>query len=166
MENPEESAQEGYGAEDSVVSGLVKSLGETARQFEVKISFDIIRLFSEGLYQSPHKAIEELVSNSVDAGALNVHLLVPEPSDPAQSLWVIDDGSGMSHQELETLWEGQLAQSTARCTSTPRQVADRSVRHRKACRLRDGETLNPESTEGGRRVSVLRRQEGAPVLLG
>ena len=25
---------------------------------------------------------------------------------------------------------------------------------------------NPESTEGGRRVSVLKRQEGAPVLLG
>ena len=24
----------------------------------------------------------------------------------------------------------------------------------------------PESTEGGRRVSVLKRQEGAPVLLG
>ena len=28
------------------------------------------------------------------------------------------------------------------------------------------EILKPESTEGGRRVSVLRRQEGAPVLLG
>ena len=27
-------------------------------------------------------------------------------------------------------------------------------------------TANPESTEGGRRVSVLKRQEGAPVLLG
>ena len=27
-------------------------------------------------------------------------------------------------------------------------------------------TPKPESTEGGRRVSVLRRQEGAPVLLG
>ena len=27
-------------------------------------------------------------------------------------------------------------------------------------------TSNPESTEGGRRVSVLKRQEGAPVLLG
>ena len=27
-------------------------------------------------------------------------------------------------------------------------------------------TLYPESTEGGRRVSVLKRQEGAPVLLG
>ena len=28
------------------------------------------------------------------------------------------------------------------------------------------ESPKPESTEGGRRVSVLRRQEGAPVLLG
>ena len=29
-----------------------------------------------------------------------------------------------------------------------------------------GFTAKPESTEGGRRVSVLKRQEGAPVLLG
>ncbi len=29
-----------------------------------------------------------------------------------------------------------------------------------------GRPPKPESTEGGRRVSVLRRQEGAPVLLG
>ena len=29
-----------------------------------------------------------------------------------------------------------------------------------------GTQLKPESTEGGRRVSVLKRQEGAPVLLG
>ena len=28
------------------------------------------------------------------------------------------------------------------------------------------ELIKPESTEGGRRVSVLKRQEGAPVLLG
>ena len=32
---------------------------------------------------------------------------------------------------------------------------------------REAHTIaKPESTEGGRRVSVLRRQEGAPVLLG
>ena len=30
----------------------------------------------------------------------------------------------------------------------------------------DAGTAKPESTEGGRRVSVLKRQEGAPVLLG
>ena len=29
-----------------------------------------------------------------------------------------------------------------------------------------GSMIKPESTEGGRRVSVLKRQEGAPVLLG
>ena len=29
-----------------------------------------------------------------------------------------------------------------------------------------GDGVKPESTEGGRRVSVLKRQEGAPVLLG
>ena len=29
-----------------------------------------------------------------------------------------------------------------------------------------GAKRKPESTEGGRRVSVLKRQEGAPVLLG
>ena len=30
----------------------------------------------------------------------------------------------------------------------------------------DPSSRKPESTEGGRRVSVLKRQEGAPVLLG
>ena len=30
----------------------------------------------------------------------------------------------------------------------------------------DSVPAKPESTEGGRRVSVLKRQEGAPVLLG
>ena len=34
----------------------------------VSINYDIIYHFSEGLYSSPHKAIEELVSNSYDAG--------------------------------------------------------------------------------------------------
>ena len=33
-------------------------------------------------------------------------------------------------------------------------------------KLAPGKPLKPESTEGGRRVSVLKRQEGAPVLLG
>ena len=40
---------------------------------------------------------------------------------------------------------------------TPGTVVDNIAR---------GQTSKPESTEGGRRVSVLKRQEGAPVLLG
>ena len=39
------------------------------------------------------------------------------------------------------------------------------MHHRKIDYDHDG-FIKPESTEGGRRVSVLRRQEGAPVLLG
>ena len=42
---------------------------DTGKQIEVRISYRIIQLFSEGLYSSPNKAVEELVSNSFDAGA-------------------------------------------------------------------------------------------------
>ena len=33
---------------------------ENGEAIEVRISYEIIKLFSEGLYQSPHKALEEL----------------------------------------------------------------------------------------------------------
>ena len=88
---------------------LVGTIGKKTGAVEVKISMDIIRLFSEGLYQSPHKAIEELVTNSYDAGALNVHILIPQADNPRDSLLVIDDGCGMDKGGLETLW--QVAQS-------------------------------------------------------
>ncbi len=73
----------------------------------VRISYEIIRLFSEGLYQSPHKAIEELVSNGYDAVASRVHVLLPEePEDGVspQPLWVIDDGRGMDAGGFRQLW--------------------------------------------------------------
>lgn len=74
----------------------------------VHISYEIIRLFSEGLYQSPHKAIEELVSNGYDAGASSVHVILPEEPDdgdsPLHPLWVIDDGSGMDVDGFRLLW--------------------------------------------------------------
>lgn len=94
---------------------LVGTIGEKTGEVEVKISMDIIRLFSEGLYQSPHKAIEELVANSYDAGALNVHILIPQANKLQESLWVIDDGCGMDEDGLEILW--QVAQS-------PKEVED------------------------------------------
>ena len=84
---------------------LVGTIGKKTREVQVKISTDIISLFSEGLYQSPHKAIEELVANSYDAGALNVHILIPQVDNPRASLWVIDDGCGMDEGGLQTLWQ-------------------------------------------------------------
>ena len=84
------------------------SAGREVGKIPVPVNYDIIRLFSEGLYKSPHKAIEELVSNGYDAGAERVHVLLPEPpgdaSGPLAPLWVIDDGHGMDVDGFHQLW--------------------------------------------------------------
>lgn len=83
----------------------LSSLPQDAQRLPVQISFEIIRLFSEGLYQSPHKAIEELVSNGYDAGAKNVYVISPGSSRAeTDSLWVIDDGTGMDKEGFKRLW--------------------------------------------------------------
>ncbi len=82
-------------------------VGDEVAEIPVSISYDIIRLFSEGLYKSPHKAIEELVSNSYDAGAGHVHVLLPDVQNGATALsplWVIDDGHGMNTAGFHQLW--------------------------------------------------------------
>lgn len=84
------------------------SAGQKVDEIPVSLNYDIIRLFSEGLYKSPHKAIEELVSNGYDAEAERVHILLPEePEGEAGSLaplWVIDDGHGMDVDGFRQLW--------------------------------------------------------------
>lgn len=60
----------------------------------VHISYEIIRLFSEGLYQSPQKAIEELVSNSYDAGASAAHVLLPDTPDGSRAPTDEDSDAG------------------------------------------------------------------------
>ena len=80
---------------------------QPAVSIDVPISYDIIKLFSEGLYQSPHKAVEELVANSFDAGAKQVSVIVPERDGAGldeTALWVIDDGCGMDEEGFRQLW--------------------------------------------------------------
>ena len=82
--------------------------GQEVEKIDVRINYDIIRLFSEGLYRSPHKAIEELVSNGYDADAGHVHVLLPEQlesdTETTAPLWVIDDGHGMNIEGFRQLW--------------------------------------------------------------
>ena len=120
--------------------------GQEIEEIPVRISYEIIRLFSEGVYQnphkggsrnrlqvpiivslthqiqrvtegsrslgrilrSPHKAIEEFVSNGYDAEASRVHVLLPvqpeNETDGIKPLWVIDDGSGMNEDGFRQLW--------------------------------------------------------------
>lgn len=97
---------------------------EPADHIPVHISYEIIKLFSEGLYQSPHKAIEELVSNGYDAGADSVHVLLPDPSDAGavgDPLWVIDNGHGLTAAGFHQLWKVAHSDKTdALVTAGPR----------------------------------------------
>ena len=81
------------------------SLGTTTDNIEVRLSYRIVELFSEGLYTSPNKAVEELVANSFDAGARSVHVILsPNLHDQNATIAVIDDGEGMDQEDLKRHW--------------------------------------------------------------
>ncbi len=81
------------------------TVGKETAKIPVHIGYRIIQLFSEGLYASPNKAIEELVSNSFDAGATNVHVILsPDRSIPEAFIAVVDDGTGMDPKGLNQHW--------------------------------------------------------------
>jgi Histidine kinase-, DNA gyrase B-, and HSP90-like ATPase len=81
------------------------AIGKETDHIDVRLSYKIVELFSEGLYASPNKAIEELVANAFDAGALNVQLLLPANlSEQNATIVVIDDGEGMNAQGLKHHW--------------------------------------------------------------
>jgi hypothetical protein len=80
-------------------------VGKEADKIDVRVSYHIIKLFSDGLYSSPNKAVEELVSNSWDAGAEHVHIIVPpDPESVDGQIVVIDDGTGMDGDGLRQHW--------------------------------------------------------------
>lgn len=81
------------------------SIGEERSRIGVQISYRIIELFSDGLYSSPTKAVEELVTNAFDAGAENVHVVVsPDLRDAHSTIAVIDDGTGMDEEGFRDHW--------------------------------------------------------------
>jgi len=81
------------------------SYGQEIDTVDVRISRRIIQLFSEGLYSSSNKAVEELVSNSFDAYAQNAHVILStDLTDPGATIVVIDDGEGMDVNALKEHW--------------------------------------------------------------
>ncbi len=94
------------------------AVGKVQRSFEVGLSYRLVELFSEGLYTSANKAFEELVSNSFDAGARHVQVLLPADASVAKAtIAVIDDGEGMNAMGLEQLW--QIGASQKRELTSP-----------------------------------------------
>lgn len=83
----------------------LEAVGSEAEKIDVRLSYRIVRLFSEGLYASPNKAIEELVANSFDAGAKKVAILLPSDfHNQGASIAVLDDGEGMDAAGLKQHW--------------------------------------------------------------
>lgn len=82
-----------------------RNAGTETSEIPVRISYRIIELFSDGLYASPNKAVEELVANSFDAGAINVHVIVsPDRSSDDAVIIVVDDGESMDEDGLRLHW--------------------------------------------------------------
>jgi hypothetical protein len=84
---------------------IFAAIGKQTDSIDVRLSYKIVELFSEGLYASPNKAIEELVANAFDAGARNVHVMLSENLAAQNATIVVaDDGEGMSAAELKQHW--------------------------------------------------------------
>lgn len=84
----------------------LENVGKIIDSIPVEISYKIIELFSAGLYSSPNKAFEELVSNSYDAGATKVSVYVPHDKTMQDSiLWVADNGTSMDKDGLKQFWK-------------------------------------------------------------
>ena len=84
----------------------LSSFGKKMDDIDVAINYKIVDLFSDGLYTSPNKAVEELVANSFDAGAKRAHVFISPDIETNKdaSIVVIDDGSGMGPDELKGHW--------------------------------------------------------------
>jgi Histidine kinase-, DNA gyrase B-, and HSP90-like ATPase len=79
--------------------------GRSTGTIPVRIAYRIVELFSDGLYASPNKALEELVSNSFDAGASNVHIVMSSDRGASDALIVVvDDGESMNAAGLTQHW--------------------------------------------------------------
>lgn len=79
--------------------------GTEKQKIDVRLSYRIVRLFSEGLYASSNKAVEELVANSFDAGATQVAVFLPANfHDQDATIGVLDNGEGMDAAGLTQHW--------------------------------------------------------------
>jgi len=91
----------------------LETIGTKVDEVPVELNYHIIEILSAGLYSSPNKAFEELVSNSYDAGATKVATFVPfDKSTTNAVLWVCDNGTSMNSAGLKELW--QIGKSSKR----------------------------------------------------
>ncbi len=93
----------------SAISDQLVKTGIPETKVTVRISNELVHLLSDQLYQSPLKAIEELVVNSYDADAKTCRVFVPSNdelsrADGRKYITVFDTGTGLSKFGMLDLW--------------------------------------------------------------
>lgn len=79
-----------------------ENAGDTnERQLTLQYNGRIIEHLGLQMYQSPTAAIAELVSNSWDAEAENVHINLPDSISTSSTIVIQDDGMGMTFEECQ-----------------------------------------------------------------
>lgn len=101
------------GSADTLAAAL-DATSKFEEDVTVEIAYEVIQLLSEQLYSSPLKAIEEIVVNSWDADATECRVFVPDPDvlserDDATAIAVLDNGHGMTADDLRSLWHVGLS---------------------------------------------------------
>ena len=97
----------------TLIANAINNFDEFGKPIQVTPSNALVNIVSDELYQSPAKAIEELVVNAYDADASECRLYVPVPSGSGENFAVVfDNGCGMDRDGLVNLW--QIGRSTKR----------------------------------------------------
>jgi hypothetical protein len=84
---------------------------------QITVAARIIDLLSSGLYESPASCLKELINNSFDADATEVHIFV---KPDANRIIIQDDGRGMNRAEFERHFQ-RIAESHKRDESDTTQ---------------------------------------------
>jgi len=76
------------------------------KKFSENFSVDsaLLQELGERLVTTPHVALAELVKNSYDADATEVHVTIRESKDGGPEIEVRDDGCGMTLQQIREFW--------------------------------------------------------------
>ena len=109
---------------ERIAEELRRDPGNEVDRVSLDVDYQIIEHFSRHLYDSPNKAVEELVANGFDAFATEVLVFTPGRYT-AGRLLVWDDGESMNVEGLKELWW------IARSPKTGERVEERNGKERK-----------------------------------
>lgn len=116
----------------------------------------LVNRLGDELIKDPHTAFFELIKNSYDADATEVHVVFRKTTTDAGTIVIRDNGTGMTVDDLRTKWARAASENKVREPYTPRfnrrRLGAKGIGRFSAAKL-------------GARVKVITRTEGNPEQL-